>query len=389
MQALQPSGNPNTGGVPNYGVWISREEWKRQQTELKRGAEAYNQLLQDVEKKDREIERLRVSAVDASNCQQASQVKSEQLHAEVEKVHGELQEWQRLIEHQRAAISLQETKVEEAGNNADIHLNDKEIIEARCAQLEEELAIKDKTVAHLHAREQNAVEQIRAVEHLHHRSQKSVSELEVRCQSMERHGSGMADQLSERMAEINSLYGLKKQQRSLQGEVDRLRNDNARLVKMLSSTAEYREFVQRSYEQSEVAYIEHGSPLVDLRIITEDYGSGQDDRPLGDPNAELAHWIPADIYHYAQECRKRYLSGTADDSFGNFMHAMHLRWRAHEQRVMNKRELSHDREKTDLLRQIEQRKPYDVARLESDNRALRAAAKRGAPSFGATGIKGE
>eukprot|EP01052_Picozoa_sp_SAG31_P077856 SAG31_NODE_37277_length_305_cov_1.514563_1_plen_26_part_10 len=24
-------------------VWISRDEWKRQQTELKRGAEAYNQ----------------------------------------------------------------------------------------------------------------------------------------------------------------------------------------------------------------------------------------------------------------------------------------------------------------------------------------------------------
>ena len=30
----------------NFGVWISRDEWKKQQVELKRGAEAYNQLLQ-------------------------------------------------------------------------------------------------------------------------------------------------------------------------------------------------------------------------------------------------------------------------------------------------------------------------------------------------------
>ena len=371
-------------------VWISREEWKRQQTELKRGAEAYNQLLQDVEKKDREIERLRISIVETTNAQRVAQDKGEHLRLEVEKVHGELQEWQRLIEHQRAAISLQETKVEEAGNHAEMYQTEKDIIKGRCVQLEEELVVKDKTIAHLHTREQNALEQIRAVEHLHHRAQKSVAELEARCQSMDRHGSGMADQLSERMAEVNSLYGLKKEHRLQQGEVDRLRNDNGRLVKMLESTGEYREFVQRSYQQSEVAYIEHGSPLVDLRIITEDYGSGQDDRPLGDPRAELAHWIPADIYNYAQECRKRYLPGAADSSFGNFMHAMHLRWRAHEQRVVNKSLLKHEREKNDLHRQIEQRKPYDVARLEAEVKALRAEQRRrgGAPVF-STGTKCE
>ena len=41
----------HTAGAPsaphqNFGVWISRDEWKKQQVELKRGAEAYNQLLQ-------------------------------------------------------------------------------------------------------------------------------------------------------------------------------------------------------------------------------------------------------------------------------------------------------------------------------------------------------
>ena len=162
-------------------VWISREEWKRQQTELKRGAEAYNQLLQDVEKKDREIERLRISIVETTNAQRVAQDKGEHLRLEVEKVHGELQEWQRLIEHQRAAISLQETKVEEAGNHAEMYQTEKDIIKGRCVQLEEELVVKDKTIAHLHTREQNALEQIRAVEHLHHRAQKSVAELEARC----------------------------------------------------------------------------------------------------------------------------------------------------------------------------------------------------------------
>ena len=156
MQLVPPSNGGGSG--TNLGVWISREEWKRQQTELKRGAEAYNQLLQDVEKKDREIERLRISIVETTNSQRDAEGKSEQLRLEVEKVHGELQEWQRLIEHQRAAISLQETKVEEAGNHAEMYQTEKDMISARCAQLEEELVVKDKTIAHLHTREQNASE---------------------------------------------------------------------------------------------------------------------------------------------------------------------------------------------------------------------------------------
>ena len=48
----------------NFGVWISRDEWKKQQVELKRGAEAYNQLLQEIEKKDRSIESLRVASAE-------------------------------------------------------------------------------------------------------------------------------------------------------------------------------------------------------------------------------------------------------------------------------------------------------------------------------------
>eukprot|EP01048_Picozoa_sp_COSAG05_P020805 COSAG05_NODE_3647_length_1935_cov_0.949346_2_plen_100_part_00 len=57
---------PETGSGPEFGVWVSREEWKRQQVEVKRGAEAYNQLLQEIEKKDRAIEALRGSADDAT-----------------------------------------------------------------------------------------------------------------------------------------------------------------------------------------------------------------------------------------------------------------------------------------------------------------------------------
>ena len=41
----KPTGPPSAS-QQNFGVWISRDEWKKQQVELKRGAEAYNQLLQ-------------------------------------------------------------------------------------------------------------------------------------------------------------------------------------------------------------------------------------------------------------------------------------------------------------------------------------------------------
>lgn len=300
------------------------------------------------------------------------------LQAEVDKVNRELIEWQRLIEHQRAAINLQETKVESAASTVDVVTQRHDELDDRCQLLERDIALKDKAIAALHDREQNAHEQIRAVEHLHHRSQKSNAELEARLKVLEGTCTGLSDQLNERMGEIKTLGGVKKSQRHLQNEVDRMKVDNARLVKMLSSTREYAEFVQRAYAQSDVAYVQHGSPLVDLRIITEDYlvtaqqRGGAADRPLGDAKSEFAHWIPADILHYARECRTRYLPAVPDDSFGNFLHAMHLRWRAHENRVLNKRELQHDREKQDMFRQVAQRKPHDVAKLEHKVKHLAA-----------------
>lgn len=310
-------------------------------------------------------------------------VQSTTYKVEVDKVHLELEEWQRLIEHQRTAISLQEIKVEKADTTVDVHRQEKERFERRCAQLEEDVLVKEKTIAAIHQREQHALEQIRAVEHLHHRAQKTNDSLESRCQSLERQCASLSDQLCERVAEINSLQSVKKQQRSLQNEVDRMKSDNARLVKMLKSTKEYAEFVQRAYEQSDVAYVEHGVPLVDLRIITEDYGGGEDDetdRPLGDPRAEFAHWMPADIHAYAQECRKRYLPETPDAAFGNFLHAMHLRWRNHEQKLMDKRALAHDRETQNLQRRLQQQKPYNVTKLEEEIRSLRKQLKGGTGS---------
>jgi hypothetical protein len=182
--------------------------------------------------------------------------------------------------------------------------------------------------------------------------------------------------------QVSDLGGVQAERQHMQSDVDRVKTDNARLVKMLSSTHEYAEFVQRAYAQSDVAYIAHGSPLVDLRIITEDYAARDEgrDRPLGDAKSEFAHWIPADILNYAQECRTRYFAGVTDDSFGNFMHAMHLRWRAHEQRVLNKRELLHDREKQDMFRQMAHRKPHDVARLEQSVAHLRGQLKNAHPT---------
>ena len=62
--AMARNDGPPPQPQQNFGVWISRDEWKKQQVELKRGAEAYNQLLQEIEKKDRSIESLRVASAE-------------------------------------------------------------------------------------------------------------------------------------------------------------------------------------------------------------------------------------------------------------------------------------------------------------------------------------
>ena len=124
---------------------------------------------------------------------------------EVDKVHAEIHEWQRLIDHQRAAISLQETKVESAASTVDVVTKRNAEAEAQARQMQEGIAVKDKTIEHLHAREENAKEQIRAIEHLHHRSQKSCAELEARVVVLERQCAGLSDQLNEKNAEVRAF----------------------------------------------------------------------------------------------------------------------------------------------------------------------------------------
>ena len=85
--------------------------------------------------------------------------------------------------------------------------------------------------------------------------------------------------------------------------------------------------------------------------------------------------MPSDIHMYAQECRKRYLPEASDAAFGNFLHAMHLRWRNHEQRLLDKRALAHERETQDLRRRAQQQKPYNVAKMEEEVRSLRKQLK--------------
>jgi hypothetical protein len=75
---------------------------------------------------------------------------------EVDKVHNELIEWQRLIEHQRAAITLQETKVETAASTVDAVTHRHDTVESRCRQLEEDVAAKEKTISNLHSRASRA-----------------------------------------------------------------------------------------------------------------------------------------------------------------------------------------------------------------------------------------
>jgi hypothetical protein len=74
------------GGSQSFGVWVSREEWKRQQVEMKRGTEAYNQVLQEIEKKDRTIEALRSSNEEAAAAR----------HNAEEKVRSRHSRWHRL-----------------------------------------------------------------------------------------------------------------------------------------------------------------------------------------------------------------------------------------------------------------------------------------------------
>lgn len=82
--AMSAVGKP--GGSQSFGVWVSREEWKRQQVEMKRGTEAYNQVLQEIEKKDRTIEALRSSNEEAAAAR----------HNAEEKVRSRHSRWHRL-----------------------------------------------------------------------------------------------------------------------------------------------------------------------------------------------------------------------------------------------------------------------------------------------------
>jgi len=358
-------------------VSLSQAEWRDRCAELKAVTAANNQLVHDMELRDRRIEHLTSEVTRLGSTTQQVKHVAKQTHQSAASDRAELQRLQAFVEHQRATIDAQESRVQEAERSKAQEADHRATMERQYTQLVKEIEVKNHTVAHLHDRHSSTDDQMRAVERLHHRSQKTCTELDACCKELERRNSELVSQFTECQAEVEDFKQIKNSHRTLQSEVDRVKTDNARLVKMLSQTSEFRSFVERTYNMTDVAYIKQGSPLKELRIITDMYENEQATGRVVDQKSEFAHWMPADIYHFGIECRERFFPGSvSDDAFGAFMHAMHMRWRAHEQRMLNKLELRHDREKRDLQRKLVQGVPYDVARLQDEVQSLKSLAKR-------------
>ena len=218
--------------------------------------------------------------------------------------------------------------------------------------------------------------------------------LMARLADQERVNGELTQQLMLHKEQLKALHGARRSEAQMQSTLQQLHLDNARLLKLLSSTHEFRGFTHYAEDAGGVVYVPparapNGSAdglraALELRPpdeVTRRAGA----RPVPrEPAREADFWVPADAYAVANEFRHAHVPQVPLESFAELLIKLNRVWKARETKALERQREAANRRVGDLRRKLQQSTPYEevlqgsqVERLKRELREMRATYAQG------------
>lgn len=305
-------------------------------------------------------------------------------------------------------------------------------LEARLAGLDSEKeAVISRSIVNLRSYEEESAEKARELSQMSMKTStleeslqmvrrdrvsllEKVQALEAQRSSLEE-ALGMAEgKLRLVSAEAASVATTSAQVPDLRAQIQHLQADNARLVRLLATTAEYKRFMSRAFPQkpggarSRSVYLPPSDSVV-LAGLDEFLGGdidteeapeagsssmewadvdaharhyGMQNTPLVEPDAEDESWIPGDAARITTGFRRQHLRHVPVALIRDFLLELNGVWRRRMNSVVAGLKEKFMTQITELKRQLSQRVPYEelmtkaeVTRLSNDLHSLRSRSR--------------
>lgn len=308
-------------------------------------------------------------------------------HDEIRRLSGLLEESNRKareahgrVEQQAALASSGEQQVRELHQSLRALERDrKEVIDRSYAdvrRLEEQLAQKDQAIAALEAQARNATQSVRAARDEHAGEVERAREQQRRLEDADASNRELSKQLGATREQLKYLQLARRNEAQLHAVVQQLQADNARLVKVLAATDEFRDFVEYADDSGGLSYVTPAAGGAGALARAESVVA--DDMPVRGARREGALWVPSDAFTLANEFRHTHAPHVGSDVFADLLLKLNAVWRQREQRALARLRQRHADERQRLLRRSKNREPYttivqaaEVERLKRELRVVR------------------
>lgn len=216
-------------------------------------------------------------------------------------------------------------------------------------------------------------------------AQGSLEAANARASELERTNGELGRQLLATKEQLKYLHLARRSEAQVQALLQQLQLDNSRLVKLLASTEEYKEFVAYAEDSGGLTYVpptalgaaggagkalDDGGSLVPTR-----------ERAVRGANPEMEHWVPSDTYALANDFRRTHMPHLPMDLFAELLLRLNRVWRSREGRRLDRQRGKAAKKIGELRRRVSQNVPYEEVLQSSEMERLRRELKEMRAAF--------
>ena len=261
---------------------------------------------------------------------------------------------------------------------------------------EDTVHAKDQTVALLEQKNQALADELRRALDAQRAGAAQLEQINGRCAELERTNGELGKQLLSSKEQLKYLHLARRSEAQVQSLLQQLQMDNARLVKLLASTDEYREFVAYAEDAGGLTYV---PPLAagNASYGTSSRGAGGSrdgadalmrlmparERGVKGAGAETDYWVPSDTYALANDFRRTHVPTLPMELFAELLLRLNRVWRAREQKRLERQREKLQKRIGELRRRVAQSVPYEEVLQSSEMERLRRELKEMRAAFNA------
>ena len=161
----------------------------------------------------------------------------------------------------------------------------------------------------------------------------------------------------------------RKAEGTAQIQIEAYRQENARLLKLLSQTKEYADFA--GLAQDSGLGVRYMNPIENEQAPSPNKSC----REKKQEPVESDDWIPEEAYKVAHDFRNKCAANISKALMNTLLNDLNKIWRAREKKQISRVKADMTREVAYLRREVSFKKPYDQVMHEQDVKRLKAELK--------------